>query len=333
MSNVYNKLETVYIHPSQFPDQILKDYFASFAQRQINHKFHYESIKQSQKWLNVHNAYSPIQQNHDHMLAYTDCYEQALNIINDRHLDLISLGCGNGEKEAELLAKINNPNQICCYYPIDVSCSLSITAAQKARQQQAGLNIKPIVCDLLYADDLLSLIPHQGERRLLIFFGMIPNFAPSQILPILSSYLEPEDLLLFSANLAPGDNYEQGIKKILPQYDNELTKDWLKTILLDAGIKNNDGHIYSAIASDSNEPLFKKVIMNFELAKSAKLIIGKEAINWQPGETVQLFYSYRYTTSLITDLLQQYSIHVIQAWESRDQEEGVYLCKKTDISS
>ena len=72
---------------------------------------------------------------------------------------------------------------------------------------------------------------------------MIPNFEPQIILPKLASLVRPKDFLLFSANLAPGNNYAAGVKKILPQYDNPLTRDWLMTFLLDLGVERNDGKL------------------------------------------------------------------------------------------
>ena len=66
---------------------------------------------------------------------------------------------------------------------------------------------------------------------------MIPNFEPQVILPKLASLVRPADFLLFSANLAPGKNYAAGMKKILPQYDNAPTRDWLMTFLLDLGVE------------------------------------------------------------------------------------------------
>ena len=42
--------EQVFVHPSQFLDQVYQDYLVSFSGKKINHKFHYDSVKQSQKW-------------------------------------------------------------------------------------------------------------------------------------------------------------------------------------------------------------------------------------------------------------------------------------------
>jgi hypothetical protein len=64
---------------------------------------------------------------------------------------------------------------------------------------------------------------------------MIPNFEPHAILPKLASLVSPNDHLLFSGNLAPGPAYEEGVRKVFPQDDNALTREWLFTLLLDLG--------------------------------------------------------------------------------------------------
>jgi len=49
----------VTIHPSQFPAAVRHDLLESLRARQVNHKFHYDSFKQTQKWLALHEAFSP----------------------------------------------------------------------------------------------------------------------------------------------------------------------------------------------------------------------------------------------------------------------------------
>jgi L-histidine N-alpha-methyltransferase len=84
---------------------------------------------------------------------------------------------------------------------------------------------------------------------------MIPNFEPQIILPKLASLVRPKDFLLFSANLAPGNNYAAGVKKVLPQYDNPLTRDWLMTFLLDLGVERGDGKLRFKIEDDRTNDL------------------------------------------------------------------------------
>jgi len=52
-------LARIAVHSSQFPDNVRRALLESLRTRQVNHKFHYDSVKQTQKWLALHQAYSP----------------------------------------------------------------------------------------------------------------------------------------------------------------------------------------------------------------------------------------------------------------------------------
>jgi len=52
-------LAQVTVHRSQFPERVRDDLLASLRTRRVNHKFHYDSVKQTQKWLALHQALSP----------------------------------------------------------------------------------------------------------------------------------------------------------------------------------------------------------------------------------------------------------------------------------
>jgi len=54
-----SSLAKVAIHSSQFPQNVRRDLMESLRTRRINHKFHYDSVNQTQKWLALHEAYSP----------------------------------------------------------------------------------------------------------------------------------------------------------------------------------------------------------------------------------------------------------------------------------
>ena len=46
----------VFIHASQFPERLQHELRESLLTRSINPKFHYETYKQSAKWLALHDA-------------------------------------------------------------------------------------------------------------------------------------------------------------------------------------------------------------------------------------------------------------------------------------
>lgn len=329
------KLERVYVHHSQFPDLVYQEYLDSFSFKQINNKFHYTSVKQSQKWLKIHEEFSPARQDESCIQAYSLCFEKTAEILakDSSSLNLIGLGCGGGQKDKLLLSHISHifsTEKPLTYYPVDVSLSLAIISAQKVRASFANVSVAPFVCDLLQSNDLISLINERGtsQKNIITFFGMIPNFYPDEILPILTNFLERGDLLLFSANLAPGSDYFQGIQKVLPQYDNELTKEWLITVLLDAGVEREDGNIEFEIEADSHNQEFQRIAAYFTLKQDVSFKLEDRLIEWKNGERIKLFFSYRYTTPKIKEMLKSYGIDVLGYWEAASEEEGVYLCQK-----
>src|SRR6266850_3731067 len=99
MSSVVN----VAIHASQFPENVRRDLLESLRTRQVNHKFHYDSVKQTQQWLALHQACSPSRNDADCAATYDQSFEAASARINSAQVHLIGFGCGGGQKDTRLL--------------------------------------------------------------------------------------------------------------------------------------------------------------------------------------------------------------------------------------
>ncbi len=322
----------VVVHSSQFPQNVWASLLESLRSRKINHKFHYDSYKQAQKWMALHEAYSPARKDLDCEGIYDEAFREAVRTSGD-NVHLIGLGCGGGQKEARLLKLWKGQGASLAYSPCDVSLALVLTA----RSVVAGLlddnKCWPVMCDLAESDDVTKLFPDIGAKRIVTFFGMIPNFEPDVILPKLRSILSEQDLLLFSANLAPGADYEAGVRKILPQYDNDLTKEWLMTLLLDLGVDRTDGDVVFAIEEVNGKrkmedgKTYRRVVANFEFRNRREIRLGDERIRFEVGEKVRLFFSYRYQRTHITQMLKEQGIGVVENWMTKSGEEGVFLCR------
>jgi hypothetical protein len=137
--------------------------------------------------------------------------------------------------------------------------------------------------------------------------------------------VRPNDLLLFSANLAPGLDYRKGVERVAPLYDNALTCDWLMTLPLDLGFEAGDGAIQWRIEGNP----FLRITAYFEFYRDRTISVDSEQIFFRGGESLRLFFSYRYTPSLITDLLIRYGLRIEQQWITKSEEEGVFLCRAT----
>jgi chromosome segregation ATPase len=96
-----SSLVNVAIHTSQFPEKVRQDLRESLRTRLVNHKFHYDSVKQTQKWLALHQAYSPSRNDADVAAIYNQSFEAATR-IKAKKIHIIGLGCGGGQKDTRL---------------------------------------------------------------------------------------------------------------------------------------------------------------------------------------------------------------------------------------
>jgi uncharacterized SAM-dependent methyltransferase len=329
-----SSVASVRIHVSQFPENVRLDLLESLRTRRVNHKFHYDSVKQTQKWLALHQAYSPTRKDADCQAIYKRSFEAAVEKIKSPRVHIIGLGCGGGQKDTRLLKLLRAHGREVYYTPCDVSISMVLTARQTALAVVPKKNCFPFVCDLATADDLPVVLAPRftfHASRLVTFFGMIPNFEPGQILPKLASLVHPKDFLLFGANLAPGKNYAAGMKKILPQYDNPLTRDWLMMFLLDLGIERNDGELRFKI-EDAKMAGLKRVVADFHFIRSRRIEVDNETFDFRADEAIRLFFSYRYTPERVRKILTRHDLEVCEQWIAKSEEEGVFLVHRSGAS-
>ena len=182
MSSVVN----VTIHSSQFPENVRRDLLECLRIRQVNHKFHYDSIKQTQKWLMLHAAFSPSRTDPDCAAAYERSFTVLAGQIKAVRVHLVGLGCGGGQKDARLLKLLEEAAKEVFYTPVDVSTAMVLEAMRTARAVVPAENCFPLVCDLASAGDLPDVVGGRsisGATQIITFFGMIPNFEPEVILP------------------------------------------------------------------------------------------------------------------------------------------------------
>jgi uncharacterized SAM-dependent methyltransferase len=294
----------------------------------VNHKFHYDSVRQAQKWLALHQIHSPSRNDENCRAIYESAFEAAAAKIKAKSVHVIGLGCGGGQKDMRLLKRLKARGREIFYTPCDVSTAMVLTARQAALTVLPEKNCFPFVCDLATANGLPAVLITR-RPSLVTFFGMIPNFEPQIILPKLASLVRPKDYLLFSANLAPGENYADGVKKVLPQYDNPQTSDWLMTFLLDLGVGKNDGKLHFKIEPMANG--LKRIAADFYFRHSCRIEIGDKVFDFAAGESIRLFFSYRYTPDRVRLQLGRHGLEVLDQWIAKSEEEGVFLVRHSGI--
>jgi uncharacterized SAM-dependent methyltransferase len=325
-------LAPVMIHASQFPAQVRRELRESLRTRRVSHKFHYDSVKQTQQWLALHQACSPSRQDPDCAAVYEQGFAAAAaSLPAGQAVQVIGLGCGGGQKDTRLLRRLRDVGKEISYLPVDVSTAMVLVARETASEVISPDRCRPLVCDLGSAEDLPAVLEQlvpTAAARLLTFFGMVPNFEPALIMPRLASLLRPGDHLLCSANLAPGPNYTAGVKHVLPQYDNSLTRDWLRVFLSDLGVSRDDGEIRFGIEDDPGGSGLKRIVADFVFARGWQLELDGETLEFAAGDSIRLFFSFRHTPERMRTLLGRQGLAVAGEWITRSEEEGVFLARR-----
>jgi L-histidine N-alpha-methyltransferase len=320
---------SVTIHRSQFPEKVHRDLIESLRTQQVNHKFHYDSIKQTNQWLALHQAYSPSRNDDDCSATYNSAFRAAAQGLRAPAVHLVGLGCGGGQKDTQLLRLLKAQGKAVSYTPADVSVPMTLVARREALNVVRNEKCFPFVCDFATASDLPPALAAHGDARaarLYTFFGMIPNFEPQDILPKLAKLIRRKDTLLFSANLAPGSDYAAGVQEVLPQYDNELTREWLLTFLLDLGVQRDDGALRFGI--ECGTASLRRVVARFHFKRACRLAVDGENFDFERGANFRLFFSYRYTPKLLRRRLAKHGLQVTKEWITKSGEEGVFLCRR-----
>src|SRR5260221_4424312 len=96
----------VAIHSSQFPEKVRADLLNSLRARQINPKFHYDSHRQTQKWLELHRACSPSRTDSNCAACYDAAFAAAAQKTTAPAVQVIGLGCAGGPKETRLFTML-----------------------------------------------------------------------------------------------------------------------------------------------------------------------------------------------------------------------------------
>jgi len=317
-----SKTFSVLVHESQYPAAVREEFVRSLRERAVNHKFHYESYKQTAKWLELHERYSPARTDLDCVTIYDRAFAAAAELAGP-DVTLVGLGAGGGQKDASFLEILKAGGKRTGYVPLDVSTPMVLTAALTAKAE-SPVRSAPIVVDLGVAEYLSAIIDPvaTGREQIFTFFGMIPNFHPELILPRLRHLIRSGAILLLSANLSPGTDYARGVSAIVPQYDNQLTREWLMMFLLDLGVDYGDGELRWTIEGDR----FLRITASFHFSRERRIRAEGESFEFHAGDRVQLFFSYRYRTELLKKLLIEYGFEVENHWITQSGEEGVFLC-------
>lgn len=301
----------------------------SLASMQIHPPFHYQSVQQTELWLDVFRNHSPAARTGE--LSASSIYEEMAKVVAERYrggaVHVISLGCGDGRKDLLLVRALLNAGVKIRWSPQDISLSLVLLTARGADGWPLQ-GLHPVVSDLQSMPDIAKTFDAFDPEtpRLITFFGLLPNFEPDFVVATLKTLIRAKDRLLISANLSPVRDetksaYLAATEVIKPQYDNPETKRWLCAVVKDWGL---DPYLENYRLRIESRFDLLRFVAAMDWTESRELAWQGEQLSITQGTNLRLFFSYRYTPLRFRKLMEQAAMRIDGEWIATSREEGTW---------
>jgi L-histidine N-alpha-methyltransferase len=316
------------LHPSAWTGNLQREVAESLRANRLPPKGLYFTVRQAELWRQVSLRHSPVYRNPE----FGHIYEEAFSRVTGEggRRELIGLGCGTGEKEAQLCRLLKAKGGEIYFSAIDISRELVREAAERLVAAGAT-HRRSLVCDLAQAEALTDWLGKDSAPRLVTFFGLVPNFAPARLGPIFRALLRPDDLLLASVHLAPSEGPDEAgidaaMRAVLPQYDNPETLAWLAEAIETWELTGLVDTPEMVIGKFEGVPAFLG-----RAAWKTKAPFEKwgETFLPRPDEPLHLFFSLRHTPESFEGWLGRENLRGERLALTRCREEGIWAIRSS----
>jgi hypothetical protein len=320
----------VAVHESVSPEQIRRRILEALKNRTVDPFLLYSGLRQTSLWIALHQSVSPARINDQISALYQNAFAGLSTHANPLHI--VSLGCGDGSKDLQCLQACRSQGKTVLYTPCDISLEMGMTAHHLATKNLPGLQCTPVLCDLLECSTfpgILKSLDPAGIERVVLFLGTIHNYDPEEALKAMLPITRSSDHLILSANLAPEQDYDGHLKRILEQYDNLPSNRWLWGALNQLGIAHEDGGLTISLQNGRSSEPYKQIEARFIAERNITLEVLGEKFNMAAGETLLVFTSRRFTAPHIRHYIKKAGLAVNAEWIS--DEEGVWHCRRKAV--
>jgi uncharacterized SAM-dependent methyltransferase len=316
------------IHSSVGEEALARDAVESLRANRIDPKFLYVTPRQTELWREVFLHHSPVHGNLEFARIYRDAFERIAKWSRRKEVVIVGLGCGTGLKEAQLCAALKTEGAEPLFAAVDVSQDLVAESAAAVIAAGAS-HRRSLVCDLAESTFLSDWLDRTfGELpRIITFFGLVPNLAPSLVIRLFRAVLRHGDVMLVSAHLAPVSEsvpLAEAMQRVVPQYDNAETLAWLTAGLEQWKLSERVESPRMTIGEVEGIPAF---------VATAKWRTAETFEQWGQqfapnlSEPLRVFHSVRYTSQLFEEMLRNagFSFEVLDLTACR--EEGIWAVR------
>jgi len=227
-------------------------------------------------------------------------------------LEVLSLGCGQGDKDVLLLAALRERGVRVSYVPVDTSQALLEMACAGAFS--AGFPAQGIKADFTNPTHLQALAaePETPPRLVLLIGNTLGAFDPLTAARELARLLRPGDALLLDGEIYAGEVTFAG-------YDNSLNRRFAWAPLHAVGIRDADGELVFETADDARLPGLHLIAKHFRASREVEPSVGGEALRLAQGDRLAMSHSYKYAPDTFLRILSDAGL--APRWQGRSDDE------------
>jgi hypothetical protein len=208
------------------------------------------------------------------------------SISNEKMVDFISLGSGDGEKDHVLLGGLVDAKASLNYYPLDISDTLLVECVRNVQAQaldyaDAGLKTKAIIGDFIDLRLLRSVYEDRSSPNLFSLLGnTFGNTDEARIMKALRDSMYPGDFVLVEINCDLGE-----VEKAESFLRDELT---LRYSCAPISMLGHKVDLKRAVVREEDD------LSVFHCAKSSATYYSELELDGQLIEEVPLAHDHRY---------------------------------------
>ena len=270
------------------------EFVASFRNRRLPEKFFYWFPLSVRAWLDLCSDGDYRNYVRSRSLIAQTANEVAA-LVGPGPLEVVSLGCGQGDKDRLLLDALRAAGADVRYVAVDSSQALLELACAEATT--GGIAASGIKADFTHPGHLAAVAGSEGPRRLVMVIGNTLGAAdPLAFARDLRSLLRPGDLVLVDGEIYGG-------AVTLAGYDNSINRRFAWAPLRAVGIGSDDGALVFEEAADPRLPGLHLVPKHFLAERDATALMGGELLTLRAGERLEMNHSYKYSPAAFDHVL------------------------------
>ena len=273
-------------------NELAAQFLQSFAARSLPEKFFYWFPLSVRAWLDLcsDGAYRNFQR------SYGLIAEYAHEIVSrlPESVEIFSLGCGQGNKDALLLQAILESGKQAQYLPVDSSQALLEMACQEA--MTTGIPCSGWKADLKNESHLRSIDRNQMPRLHLILGNTLGAFSPVEFCRSLFAISKPGDLLLVDGEIQS--------PQTIAGYDNPLNRRFAFAPLAGLGITAQDGKLVFESGEDAQNPGLYYLKKHFLAKRNFRIMPAGTVMDIEEGERLEMNFSCKYDGPTFLDLIR-----------------------------